>query len=321
MSAHAASLPTPREVAPTASPPAGGGVARRIALRRAVRAAVVIPAAFAFTLLVIRDAQVATFTVFGCFALLVLSDFGGPRRARAVAFVAATLAGAGLVALGTLASATVASGAVVMLVVGFVLSFAGVFGGYLAAAQTGLLLAFVLSVAVPANATLIGTRLAGWTLAGAVSTLAGLFFWPWFEMANLDQRAAAACLAVADLVEALQQRPPDERLNSLREAARAALRAVRAAYAHSGRRPAGPTRRDRAFVELVNQLAQIVDLTERPFSGVDASLGPRIRESSDLEVAVTTALRASAAAFTGGPPPDIRAVDAARRANRTALDR
>ena len=73
--------------------------ARRAALRRSVRAAIVIPATFAFSLLVIRDLQIATFAVFGCFALLVMANFGGRRRARAVAYVAATLVGAALIAL------------------------------------------------------------------------------------------------------------------------------------------------------------------------------------------------------------------------------
>ena len=51
------------------------------ALHRSVRAAIVPPATFAFTLLVVRDVQVATFSVFGCFALLVMADFGGMRPA------------------------------------------------------------------------------------------------------------------------------------------------------------------------------------------------------------------------------------------------
>src|ERR1700716_823411 len=116
---------------------------RLVALPRSARAATVIPATFALTLLVIRDLQVATFAVFGCFALLVMADFGGDRSARAAAYVAATLAGAALLFIGTVASPNAALGAAVMLLVGVTLSFSGVFGGYLAAAQTALLLAFV----------------------------------------------------------------------------------------------------------------------------------------------------------------------------------
>ena len=123
-----------------------------MALHRATRAAAVNPAVFALTLLVIRDLQVATFAVFGCFGLLVMADFGGPRRTRAIAYAATALAGAVLIAIGSVVSFSAAAAAIVMLVVAFTLSFAGVFGGYIAAAQTALLLAFVLSLATAAGA-------------------------------------------------------------------------------------------------------------------------------------------------------------------------
>src|ERR1019366_3973216 len=164
-----------------------------VALHRAARAAVVIPATFAFSLLIIRDVQFTTFAVFGCFALLVMANFGGNRQPRAIAYVVTTLAGAVLVALGTLVSPYAPVGAIVMLVVGFALSFAGVFGGYLVAAQTALLLAFVLSVSISAPAAAAPARIGGWMLAGIVSTLAGLFVWPWFERTGLRRRAAEAC--------------------------------------------------------------------------------------------------------------------------------
>src|SRR2546430_2682387 len=49
------------------------------ALRRAARAAIVIPPAFAFGQLLLHDSQNVIFIVFGGFALLVMSDFGGLR--------------------------------------------------------------------------------------------------------------------------------------------------------------------------------------------------------------------------------------------------
>jgi uncharacterized membrane protein YccC len=311
-----------KEVAPS-SPraPEARADPRLVALHRAVRAAIVNPAIFAVTLLVIRDLQVATFAVFGCFALLVMADFGGHRPARAVAYVAATVVGAGLVALGTAVSPNAAIGAAVMVVVGFTLAFAGVFGGYLAAAQTALLLAFVLAVSIPAPVTAIPARMAGWLLAGAVSTLAGVFVWPWFERIKLHRRAAEACLAVADVVRALRRSPADDRLGRVHEDARAAVRAMRTEYARTAMRPAGPTRRDRAFVELMTELEQIVDLAERPFYELQPAVRPCIAESDGLATAVTAALVASAAVLNGGPPPDIDALDAARRDHRAALDR
>jgi uncharacterized membrane protein YccC len=318
-----ATVPAVAEAAP--SPPSaateGRADPRRVALHRATRAAIVNPAVFAFSLLVIRDLQVATFAVFGCFGLLVMADFGGPRRTRALAYAAATLAGAALVALGTLVSFSAVIAAIVMLAIGFTLSFASVFGGYVAAAQTALLLVFVLSASVVAPASAIPTRLAGWLLAGVVSTVAGVFFWPWFEHASLRKRAAEACVAVADLVAAMRRGPANEQVAAYARAARTAVSAVRSEYAHTGMRPAGPTLRDRAFVELVTQIEQVVDLIERPFHELRASLRPCIQEGDQLAEAVTAALRGSAAVLTGGSPPPVRDLELARRAHRAALDR
>jgi uncharacterized membrane protein YccC len=294
---------------------------RRVALHRAARAAIINPSIFALTLLVFRDLQIATFAVFGCFGLLVMADFGGARRPRAVAYAAATLVGAALVALGTAVSFSAAAAATTMLVIGFLLSFVGVFGGYVKAAQTALLLAYVLSASVPAGVSAIPTRLAGWVLAGVVSTLAGVFLWPWFEHASLRKRAADACIAVGDLVTAMRYGAADDQVATYTRAARAAVSAVRREYAHTGMRPAGPTRRDRAFVQLVTQLEQVVDLVERPFHGRRPSPRPCIEEGDELAAAVIAALRSDAAILTDGPPPVLGDLERARRAHRAALDR
>ncbi len=286
-----------------------------------MRSATVIPATFAFTLLVIRDLQVATFAVFGCFALLVMADFGGARRPRAVAYLSATVAGGALIVLGTLVSPTATLGAAVMLALGFGLSFAAVFGGYLAAAQTALLLAFVLAVCIPAPVSAIPTRVEGWMLAGTVATLAGVFFWPWFEKAALRQRAADACVAVAKLVAAQHGGSKAGEFGALADAARAAVSAVRREYSRTSMRPAGPTRRDRAFVELVTQLEQVVDVSQRPFHERPQSSRPCTDEGRRLAATVHAALCASATVLIGGSPPDIHAVDLARREHRAALDR
>jgi uncharacterized membrane protein YccC len=280
-----------------------------------------VPATFAFSLLVIRDVQFTTFAVFGCFALLVMANFGGKRRPRAIAYVVTTLAGAVLVALGTLVSPHAPVGAIVMLVMGFALSFAGVFGGYLVAAQTALLLAFVLSVSISASAGAIPARVGGWALAGIVATLAGLFVWPWFERTNLRRRAAEACTVVADLVEVLHATSSADELTRLQGKAHTAMEATRSEYARTTMRPAGPTRRDRAFVELMTQLEEVVDVSERPLYEQSLWVRPCIDEGSRLEAATSAALRGSADVLTGGKHPDIRAVVEARRAHRAALDR
>lgn len=172
------------------------------ALRRAARAALVVSSAFAVAQLALRNTQFTTFVFFGCFALIVLGDFGGRRRPRAAAYVGATLVGALLVALGTLAAPLPWAAALAMFLVGFWVQFAGVFGSYAAAAQTALLFSFVLAVSIAAPSTALGSRLAGWCMAGILATLAGTFLWPCFEHNSLRREAAQACRALAALLAA-----------------------------------------------------------------------------------------------------------------------
>src|SRR5438552_17048593 len=149
-------------------------------LRRAARAAIVIPPVLAFNTLVLHGGQNVIFAVFGCFALLVMSDFGGQRAARALAYLTDTLVGALLVAIGTLASAFAGLATLVMFVVGLAITFSRVFRGYLAAAQTGILLSFVIAVSIPAPASGLPARVGAWATAGMLSTLAGGFLCPLF---------------------------------------------------------------------------------------------------------------------------------------------
>src|SRR5258706_11037745 len=241
----------------------------RAGLRRAARAALVMPPAFAFAQVVIRNAQVATFVAFGCIALLVMVDFAGPRRPRALAYAVTTGIGAVLIALGTLASFSPWLAALLMLLVGFVVSFAGVFGGYAAAAQTALLLAFVLAVSIPAPPAAITPRLAGWLIAGVVSTLAGVLLWPHFEQLTLRRQAASACGAVALLIQAqrnrAEARAESPEVTQARQAAAVAAGAtVRQAFATTPTRPAGPAPHDRAFVHVLSELDRLTEPAQWP---------------------------------------------------------
>ena len=75
------------------------------ALRRAVRAAVVVPLAGALSFaLAGGNSQTPLFTIFGSIALLVFSDFPGNRQNRAVAYAGLGFNGYLLITLGTLAA-------------------------------------------------------------------------------------------------------------------------------------------------------------------------------------------------------------------------
>ncbi len=304
-------------------------------LRRAVRAALVMPAAFAFAQLVIGKAQLTTFVALGCFALLVMADYTGLRSPRVLAYAATTAIGAVLVALGTLASASPWLGALAMLLVGFAVTFAGVFGGYAAVGQAALLFPFVLAVSIPALPAVLPSRLAGWLIAGVVSSLAAVFLWPRFERLTLRQQAASACRALATLIQARRSQPAsgespaaaeaqaEERVRQATAAAVAAVSAVRQAYTATAKRPSGPARRDRAFVELLSELECLVEVAIRPPSRQShlPTQHPSLREGDQLATAVVQTLTASAAVLTGGGSSlDLHMLQVAWRAHRAALD-
>ncbi len=292
------------------------------ALRRAARAAIVIPLLFAFADLELGDPQSLIFVVFGGFSLLVISDFGGQRPARAIAYLTATLVGAGLVALGTLASSSTWLAVSVMFLVGLVISFAKVFGSYIAAANTGMLLAFVIAVTIPGPAMVIPDRVGSWTIAGLVSTLAAVLLWPRFERVTMQNRAAEGLLAVADLVDGMWSAAGRRDVTSLKQTARQSVQAARQGYVAMSKRPTATVRRDRSFVQLLIQLETISNIIEEPFNAGHPEVRPGLDEASRLLDVVVAALRSSAAVLTrSGPPPDVHAIEVAREQHRSALDR
>ncbi|HEY2636022.1 MAG TPA: hypothetical protein VGI54_01425, partial [Solirubrobacteraceae bacterium] len=167
------------------------------ATRRAVRAALVMPAMFAVGKVLIDDTAVATFAAFGSFAQLLLVDFAGPMRSRRQAQAALALSGAVFVAAGTLASRSPAVAAAAMALVAFGVLFAAVVSSVLAGATTALLLAFILPVSLPAPVSAIPERLAGWGLAGGAALLAISFLWPAPVRDPVRSAAIAGCRALA----------------------------------------------------------------------------------------------------------------------------
>ncbi len=281
----------------------------------------VVSAAFALAKLVVGNVQFMTFIAFGSFALLVFADFGGTRRSRARAYAIATLVGALLVILGTLASADVWAAVLIALLIGFSIQFVGVFGGYIAASQFALLLAFVLSVSIAAPPDAIGARLAGWCAAGALATLASVLLWSRFERRTLFNQAGAACRSLAAEIRAQRHPAQDAELARDREAARTAVDTVRSAYAATPWRPAGSSRGDRAFVELLGELETTLRFVTRPFQHRLSAGHPRLVEGDALADAVGRTLEASDTVLNGGVAPDLAALPEARNAHRRALDR
>jgi uncharacterized membrane protein YccC len=167
------------------------------ALRRAGRAAIVMPAMLALADKVIANPTMSYFVAFGSFAMLLLVDFQGSIRDRLTAQAALGVSCAVLITLATLASESKPVAAVAMAVVAFVILFAGVVSSVLASATTALLLAFILPVSLPGPASQIPDRVAGWGLAAAVSLLAISLLWPAPTRNPVRDAAVAATRALA----------------------------------------------------------------------------------------------------------------------------
>ena len=173
-----------------------------LVIKRSVRAAVVMPTAFAIAHVGFSNPQVGLFAAFGSFALLLLVEFTGPVRTRALSYVGLYVVGSCFIVLGTVVSTQKVAAVVAMALVGFSVLFAGVASPQAATASTAALLTFVLPVAVAQPASAIGPRLVGWTLAAAFCITACLLVWPppWHD--NLRRRLAASVSAIARLADA-----------------------------------------------------------------------------------------------------------------------
>jgi uncharacterized membrane protein YccC len=263
------------------------------ALKNALRAAIVVPSAFAFSLVVIGDKQMSLFAAFGSVALLVFVDFGGSRRERLVAYLTLIGAGAGLIALGTLCSRAPWLATVAMALVGFTVLFAGVLSDYIAAAHSAALLTFVLGVMVPGGIDVIPMRLAGWGLAGALSVAATMLLWPERPREALRQQAAHAARALAALVEANAGEDPTACAAAGEDAHEATL-AVRRRFLAMEHRPSGTSSRTAALARLVDGLGWLrAGAARRP--ALTCAQTPFSAERAELEGAVPAALRGVAA--------------------------
>src|SRR5258707_8790293 len=99
------------------------------ALRRALRAAIVVPIAAAVSFAIGGGSQTPLFTIFGSVALLIMVDFPGNRPARALAYCGLGFNGAVLITLGTLVAPHPWLSVALMFVLGVAVAFARVLRG------------------------------------------------------------------------------------------------------------------------------------------------------------------------------------------------
>ncbi len=280
----------------------------RVALRRAIRTAVVATLVFAFLLEVADSPEAATFGSFGAFSMLAFADFGGRAWPRARAYLLLTVIGAALVALGTVLSTHPWQAAAVMVLVAVVIRFTGFLGGAFAAAVSPSILAYVLGATVPAPASAVPERLGGWVLAGATATVAALALLPRREHLVVNEAAARSCDALADAVHDV---PSDSPVAGRAQVAEALgeLRRV-----SSMCRRCGPSAHDLALTFVIDELRLITLLVEEPDPFLGEGRGRDV--AAPVAARAATQLRAAAHALRGGEVPDPGAIDVDRTAAR-----
>ncbi|MFP3713070.1 FUSC family protein [Puerhibacterium sp. TATVAM-FAB25] len=240
------------------------------ALRRAARGALVMPLALYLGLEVVGNEHLALFAVFGSFAVLLLADFTGPMPQRLQAQAALGAAGVGLVCLGTLTSAHPWLAAVGMLAVGLPILFAGVVSSILASATPALLLAYVLPACLPAPASAIPERIAGWGLAAGLGLLAVGLLWPTPTTDPLREPAARCLRLMAARIRAevaFAAGGPGAPGLAQREravaASDAAAEELRLAFLAAPYRPTTLNTVDRAVVRLADELEWLAQAVQR----------------------------------------------------------
>jgi uncharacterized membrane protein YccC len=283
----------------------------RYALKNAVRAAIVVPAAFAIGLKVFDLPQMALFGAFGSIGTLTFVDFGGTRRMRFLAYLALIACGTVTISLGTLCSHTTWLAVVVMALVGFAILFAGVIDGYIAAASLVLILTFVIATMVQADPGEIPARIAGWGVAGLFSLIAIFGLWPGRPPDGLRRGGAAALDALAALLEAMAtSRAPgpaddaeEERLAMRSAEAYDAVVAARNTFVSLPHRPSGTGGRTAAFGRLVDDLDWFDALAREQPAPPTVSSG-FAEERAAVETAVPAALRRAAERLRANDPGD-----------------
>ena len=220
------------------------------ALRRAARAAIIVPVAAAFTRIVAPGTDAPLYTLLGAFWLMVIVDFPGNRQNRAVAYLGLGLNGVILLTLGTLVAPIPWLAVTLMFVLGVAVTLAGVLSETLSAGQRVTLLLYVWPVCTPVGP--IGERLLGWLIALAICIPAALFFIPPRHHGQLRRHAAQVCSALADRLEGVGS--PAE-LTS-------AMDALRANFLAASFRPVGLTAGSRALVRVVDQLEVVTELED-----------------------------------------------------------
>ncbi len=263
----------------------------RDALRRAIRAAIMVPLTTGFAFAVVGGRVTPLYALLGAFWLLVVTEFPGNRQQRAVAYLGLAVNGFVLITLSTLVAPIAWLAVTLMFFLGIAVTLAGMLSATMSAGQRATLLFYVWPVCTPVGP--IGERLLGWLIALVICVPAVLFFLPPRHYGALRRHVAQVCAALADRIEGIGSA----------EDVTAAMDALRDNFLAASFRPVGLSAGSRALVRIVDLLELVADLVD---DHTGATLGPVRPPGIDVLRCCARLLDASRLAH--------------RAANRAALD-
>ena len=275
-------------------------------LRRAIRAAIVLPIAAAVSFAIAGNTQAPVITIIGSIALLIAADFPGTIGPRALAYIGLTINGLLLITLGTLAAPHAWLAVTLCFVVGAAVSFLSLLSEVTAAGQRATLMAFILPVCIRPVGP-IADRLLGWIIAVVICVPAALFMFPPRATSELRRQATRVCSALADRIEGtVSQQEVTTAMNAL------ATGYVRGAAS----RPHAMTAGSRSLIRVVSNLQWLSDHV-----GPDtrALLGPLTAASTRVLRACAGVLSADTRAGQLAAQEELEAAATAHRA--LAMDR
>ncbi|HEY2175610.1 MAG TPA: FUSC family protein [Mycobacteriales bacterium] len=270
-------------------------------VHKALRVALATSIAVLISRYAIGNAVMAPFAGLSAIALSGLADYGGPLPRRVRAYLVTLVLGVVIVVVGTEVSRVTWASALVVFVVGFVVSMGAVFGGYAIAGSMAVILLMIVSSGIPGTAAQIPDRLAGLVLGGALSTIAAVVVFPDRLRQDYRHRVAAALRSVAACADSIAGADEPTGRDAVRRSATVSVRDARADLAAAVERPVGPFTEDLALAAL-NYGTQRVGMVLPAL----APSPPTDHGEQALLHALAGALADSAAAVdTGATPPDV----------------
>ena len=273
-----------------------------LALKRSVRAAVIVPSAFAIAWALTSDIQVPLFASFGAFSLLLLVDLGGSRASRLRGYAVLIVAATALIVIGSLCSNQGILAVISMGMAAFVVLFAGVLSPTAALGSTYLLLAYVLPVNVPVPPGQIPDRLAGWALAALLGLPALLLIWP---SPPFDVRRSALARAAQQLAVLVRAHAEGHRDPAAHASASRALDDLRKGFAATPYPPTGLGPAQIALAKVVSRIERAGALAVVGPDEVALALNsPTARELNAATARVLHGVSALIGPIPAGRPPD-----------------